>query len=117
MTNDARTMCLRTASLPTNATLSQPPPRRPQPSSTDNKQDYDPEQVGRTMYDSIKILGLGFGATGSEVEDEVPKQLSHYYHPDRWDPIRTNMTLDQSTAHFQRHNNAHSYIRQILELF
>ena len=58
------------------------------------------------MYDSIKILGLGFGATGSEVEDEVPKQLSHYYHPDRWDPIRTNMTLDQSTAHFQRHNNA-----------
>jgi hypothetical protein len=49
-------------------------------------------------------------------EDEVLlNSLSLSYHPVRWDPNQNQHDLlDQSTAHFQLLNNAHSYLWQIL---
>ena len=37
--------------------------------NSNNERDWDPEQVGLSMYDdSFKILGLGLGATEMEVK-------------------------------------------------
>jgi hypothetical protein len=36
------------------------------------------------------------------------------YHPDKWDPVRSNMTIAQSTEHFQLLNNAQ---RTFVKLF
>jgi hypothetical protein len=81
--------------------------------------------VRHTIYDLLKILGFGFGATQSQSggDDEVLNSLiiissrqmesqSEHQHD----------LLDQSTAHFQLLNNAHSYLLPMadsleLELF
>ena len=95
------------------------PPRRqrpaPPPPQTDNGRDYDPEQVGRSLYDSLKILGLGFGASEREVKLAY-RRLACIYHPDKWEQTQgtTGMTHAETTAHFQLLNNAQSFLRATL---
>jgi hypothetical protein len=95
------------------------PPRRqrlvPPPPRTDNGRDYDPEQVGRSLYDSLKILGLGLGASEREVKLAY-QRLACIYHPDKWEQTQgtTGMTLAETTAHFQLLNNAQSFLRATL---
>ena len=91
-----------------------PPQQPPQPDST-NGRDYIPEQVGRSMYDSLKILDLGLGASEREVKLAY-RRLASIYHPDKWEHSRhtTGMTLPETTAHFQMLNNAQSFLRSRL---
>ena len=95
------------------------PPRRqrpaPPPRQTDNGRNYDPEQVGRSLYDSLKILGLGLGASEREVKLAY-RRLACIYHPDKWEQSQgtTGMTLAETTAHFQLLNNAQSFLRATL---
>jgi hypothetical protein len=95
------------------------PPRRqrpaPPPPRTNNERDYDPEQVGRSLYDSLKILGLGFGASEREVKLAY-RRLACIYHPDKWEQTQgtTGMTHAETTAHFQLLNNAQSFLRATL---
>ena len=63
------------------------------------------------MYDSLKILGLGFGATEAELKHSFRK-LSRVYHPDKHKPEETGLSLEEATAHFQLLNNAYSYLRE-----
>ena len=42
---------------------------------------YDPENVGRIMYDSLKIFNMGYGATAAEVRAQY-RALARIYHPD-----------------------------------
>ena len=74
---------------------------------------YIPEQVERSMYDSLKILDLGLGASEREVKLAYQRLASIVYHPDKWEHSRhaTGMTLLETTAHFQLLNNAQSYLR------
>ena len=53
------------------------------------------------MYDSLKILGLGLGASEREVI-LVYQPLECIYHPDKWEQSHQNtgMTLPETTAHF-----------------
>ena len=115
---DAQNKSIQT---PTNNTErpATPPPRRqhppppqqpPQPDST-NRRDYIPEQVGRSMYDSLKILGLGLGASEREVKLAY-RRLASIFHPGKWEHSRhtTGMTLPETTAHFQMLNNAQSFL-------
>ena len=97
------------------------PPRRrrpgPPPPQADNghERDYDPAQVGRSLYDSLKILGLGLGASEREVKLAY-RRLACLYHPDKWDQTKetTGMTLLETTVHFQLLNNAQSFLRATL---
>jgi DnaJ-class molecular chaperone len=69
------------------------------------------------LYDSLKILGLGLGASESEREVKLAYQrLACIYHPDKWEQTQgtTGMTLAETTAHFQLLNNAQSFLRATL---
>ncbi len=77
---------------------------------------YIPKQVERCVYDSLKILGLGLGASEREVKLAY-RRLACLYHPDKWDQAiaTTRMTLEETTAHFQLLNNAQDFFEQIFE--
>jgi preprotein translocase subunit Sec63 len=45
----------------------------------DGVHDYIPEQVGRSIYDFLKILGLGLGASKHKVKLAY-KRLVNLYH-------------------------------------
>ena len=98
--------------LPPHHVAVRPPPQPP-PRST--QQDYIPENIGRVLYDSFKILGLGLGPSEREVK-QAYCELARQYHPDKWKETHhaTGMTLEESTAHFQQLNNAQSHLRQVL---
>ena len=69
------------------------------------------------MYDSLKILDLGLGASEREVKLSY-RRLTSIFHPDKWEHSRhtTGMTLPETTAtaHFQMLNNAQSFLRSRL---
>ena len=73
---------------------------------------WNPEGVGRNLFDSFGVLGLGFDATEMDVKTAF-RMLALRYHPDKNDQI-TGMNRDQATAHFQLLNTANSYLRSVL---
>jgi DnaJ-class molecular chaperone len=81
------------------------------------ERDYIPEQVGRSMYNSLKILGLGLGASEQEVKLAY-QRLASIFHLDKWEHSRhtTGMTLPETTAHFQMLNNTQSFYSHDYEL-
>jgi hypothetical protein len=76
---------------------------------------YIPENVGRVLYDSLKILGLSLGASERDVKVAY-LDLAQLYHPDKWEEAHhtTGMMLAETTAHFQLLNNAQSHLLQVL---
>jgi hypothetical protein len=88
-----------------------PPPRRP--ANNERERDYIPENVGRTLYGSFKILGLGLGATETEVKLKY-RALSRIYHPDKHDSSKTGKTDEEASDFFKMINNAQSYLREVL---
>ena len=67
------------------------PRNNPSPSpSRESERDFIPENVGRVMYDSLKIFGLGYAATLNEVSVNF-KALARIYHPDQHKPERTGL--------------------------
>ncbi len=90
-----------------------PPPTEPPPQQ--NERGYIPENVGHAIYDSLKILGLGFGAFERDVKMAY-RNLARIYHPDKWEESHhlTGMSLAETTMHFQLLNNAQSHLRQVL---
>ena len=80
--------------------------------NSNNERDWIPEQVGRSLYDSFKILGLGIGASETEVKVAY-RTLSRIYHPDKHDPSRTGMTNEKASDRFKLINNANQYLREL----
>ena len=77
------------------------------------QRDYDPENVGKVLYDSLKVFNLGYGATIREVKAEY-RSLARVYHPDKHQPEQTGMSDEDSKKFFQLINNAHTYLRSKL---
>ena len=88
-----------------------PPPRRNRAEMPDR--DWIPENVGRVMYDSFKILGLSLGASETEVKIAYRK-LSRKYHPDKHNSEETGLSDAEAVQFFQHLNNAHAYLRDRL---
>ncbi len=100
--------------IPSPPCCRRPPPPQPLPRSS-NKRDYIQENVGHAIYDSLKILGLGLGASERDVKSAY-RNLARIYHPDKWEESHyiTGMSLAETTAHFQLLNNAQSHLHQAL---
>ena len=89
-----------------------PPPRR-ESAHTNADRDYIAENVGRTLYDSLKVLGLTLSATEREVKVQY-RTLSRIYHPDVHNPARTGLTHEAAADFFKLINNANAYLREVL---
>ena len=89
-----------------------PPPRR-ESANAQGERDYIAENVGRSLYDSLKILGLGFGASETEVKVQY-RALCRIYHPDKHDPAKTGMSNEEASDFFKLINNAQAYLREVL---
>ena len=62
------------------------------------------------MSQSLAILGLGFGASETEIKVHY-RQLARKYHPDKNDPAITGLIASKASAFFQLLNNAHEYLK------
>ena len=76
----------------------------------ENGRDFIPENVGRVMYDSLKIFDLGYAATLPEVTANF-RALARIYHPDQHNPERTGLSSDQAKEYFQMLGNARDYLK------
>ena len=90
-----------------------PPRRRREEERQQQERPYDPEMVGRSMYDSFKVLGLGLGASEAEVKQKY-RELSRLYHPDKHDATKTGMTDEEAEEFCKLINNAYSHLREIV---
>ena len=62
--------------------------------------------VGQSLDHLIKVLGLGLGATETEIKVRY-HALAQIYHPDKRDPART-------ANYFKLINNAQAYLCKVL---
>ena len=79
---------------------------------------YDPANIGKVMYDSLKIFNLGYGATIAEVRAQY-RSMARMYHPDchRLYREQTLMSDAEATEFFQMINNAHEYLKENFDAF
>ena len=87
----------------------QPPPE-PEPTANHTYTNYNVENVGRTLLDSLKSMGLNLTATTRDVRTRF-RILSMIYHPDKYSPAILDISPLEAQAHFQLINNAHAYLR------
>jgi len=66
------------------------------------------------MSQLLTILGLGFGASETEIKVQY-RQLARKYHPDENDPAITGLSASEASAFFQLPNNAHEYLKIVRE--
>jgi DnaJ-class molecular chaperone len=82
---------------------------------------YDPKRwlndlsfcsmVGCSMSHSLKILGLGLGASKMEIKVHY-RQLARKYHPDKNDTASTGLTTAEASDFFKLLNNANKYLKE-----
>jgi len=89
-----------------------PPPQRER-EAPHTDQAWIKENVGNTLHDSFKILGLGLGASEAEVKASY-RALSRIWHPDKHNSEVTGKTDKQAADFFKLLNNAHAFLREIL---
>jgi len=99
-----------------------PPPHHPPPTGNTTDDDvYNPKRwlndpsfcsmVGRSMSHSLKILGLGLGASEMEIKVHY-RQLARKYHPDKNDTASTGLTTAEASDFFKLLNNANEYLKE-----
>jgi DnaJ-class molecular chaperone len=62
------------------------------------------------MFHSLTILGLGLGASETEIKVHY-WQLARKYHPDKNIPATTGLSTSEASTFFQLLNNAHEYLK------
>ena len=65
------------------------------------------------MYDLLKVLGLGFGASETEVKVQF-RAISIIYYGENLKKEQNEMAEEGATKLFQILNNSHSYLRGVL---
>ncbi len=113
-TQQFRIFWLTTNSIPATPTRRPPPPPQPPPPHHQQpRMDYNPVLVGHSLEHSLRVLGLGLGASEMEVEVQY-HALARIYHPDKHDPTITGMTHEAAADFFKIINNANSYLQEIM---
>jgi hypothetical protein len=69
--------------------------------------------VSRSMSHSLKVHGLGLGASKMEIKVHY-RQLVHEYHLDKNDSTTTGLTAEEATEFFKLLNNANDYLKEQL---
>jgi hypothetical protein len=100
------------------------PHHQPQihPNAQEQSPPYDPKRwlnnpvfcsmVGRSMSHSLKILGLGLGASETEIKVHY-RQLTHKYHPDKNNSTTiTGLSAEEASEFFKPLNNANDYLKE-----
>ena len=67
--------------------------------------------AGRSVSHSLKILGLGLGASETEIKVHY-RQLTRKYHPDNNDCAAIGLTMKEATEFFKLLNNANDYLKE-----
>ena len=62
------------------------------------------------MFKLLTILGLGLGASETEINVHY-RQLARKYHPDKNGPAITGLNSTEAFSFFQLLNNAHKYLK------
>ena len=70
---------------------------------------YDPAKVGHTKRDSLGILNIPMSATEREIKLQY-RRLAKIYHPDKFDPTTTEISMFKVQEHFKQINNAYEYL-------
>jgi DnaJ-class molecular chaperone len=64
------------------------------------------------MSHSLKILGLGLGASETEIKVHY-RQLTHKYHPDKNNSTTiTGLSAEEASEFFKPLNNANDYLKE-----
>ena len=63
------------------------------------------------MFHSLTILGLGLGASETEIKVHY-RQLARKYHPDKNDPAITGLTATEASDFFKLLNNVQAYLKE-----
>jgi curved DNA-binding protein CbpA len=63
------------------------------------------------MSHSLKILGLGLGASETEIKVHY-RQLTGKCHPDKNDSTITGLTAEEASEFFKLLNNANDYLKE-----
>ncbi|KAL7430615.1 hypothetical protein ACHAXH_002669 [Discostella pseudostelligera] len=83
----------------------------PPPPSNHINSNYNTNNVGHTIHDSLRAMGLRDDATGRDIRVQF-RILSMIYHPDKYSPlVLPDISQQDAQAHFQLLNNAYSYLR------
>jgi DnaJ-class molecular chaperone len=69
--------------------------------------------VGRSLEHFFKALGLGLGATETEVKVAYCA-LAQIYHPNKHDPMQTGMMQAEASEYFKIINNLQAYLCEVL---
>ncbi len=92
----------------------QPQSHPPNPTEYNPKQWLNDDnfcaQVGRSMSQSLTILGLGFIASETEIRVHY-RQLARKYHPDKSSPAITGLSASEASTFFQLLNNSNKYLQ------
>ena len=99
-----------------------PPLHHPPPAGNANDETtYNPKcwlndptfcfMVGRSMSHSLKILGLGLGASEMEIKRQY-RQLGRKYHPDKNDTTVAGLTMTEASDFFKLLNNANEFLKE-----
>ncbi len=63
------------------------------------------------MSHSLEILGLGLGASKTEIKVHY-RQLACKYHPDKNDTTITGLLAEEVSEFFKLLNNANDYLKE-----
>ena len=63
------------------------------------------------MSHLLKILGLGLGASKTEIKVHY-RQLARKYHPDKNEFVANGLTAEEATKFFQLLNDANDYLKE-----
>jgi curved DNA-binding protein CbpA len=66
--------------------------------------------VSQSMSHLLKILGLGLGASKTEIKVHY-RQLARKYHPDKNDFTATGLMAEEATEFFKLLNNTNDHLK------
>ena len=95
---------------------SQPRENIPSPRERSNRA-FDPNNIGRTLYDSLRIFELGYDAEWVHVKAAY-RRLARMYHPDQFcnhTTVTGITSIEEAVEYMKLLNNARDYLKDKLE--